>query len=45
MVRVRGSHHLLQKDSIIVPVPVHGGRDLGIGLIKKIEKQTGVKLT
>jgi predicted RNA binding protein YcfA (HicA-like mRNA interferase family) len=27
-----------------VPVPVHGNKDLGIGLIKTIEKQTGVKL-
>jgi predicted RNA binding protein YcfA (HicA-like mRNA interferase family) len=28
-----------------VPVPVHGAQDLGIGLLKKIEKQTGVKLS
>ncbi len=28
-----------------VPVPVHGTKDLGIGLLKTIEKQTGVKLT
>jgi predicted RNA binding protein YcfA (HicA-like mRNA interferase family) len=27
-----------------VPVPVHGSKDLGIGLLKAIEKQTGVKL-
>ncbi len=44
-VRISGSHHILQKDGKSVPVPVHGGRDLGIGLIRKIEKQTGVKLT
>jgi len=43
--RISGSHHILQKDGKSVPVPVHGGRDLGIGLIRKIEKQTGVKLT
>jgi predicted RNA binding protein YcfA (HicA-like mRNA interferase family) len=43
-VRVSGSHHILQKEGRSVPVPVHGGRDLGIGLIRKIEKQTGVKL-
>jgi predicted RNA binding protein YcfA (HicA-like mRNA interferase family) len=35
----------LQKDGRSVPVPVHRGRELGIGLIRKIEKQTGVKLT
>ncbi len=44
LVRVRGSHHLLRKGSVTVPVPVHGGRDLGVGLVRKIEKQTGVKL-
>ncbi len=43
--RVNGSHHLLKKDGITVPVPVHGTQDLGMGLLKKIEKQTGVKLT
>jgi len=30
--------------SEIAIVPVHGNKDLGIGLVKKIEKQTGVKL-
>ncbi|HKI04359.1 MAG TPA: type II toxin-antitoxin system HicA family toxin [Thermoanaerobaculia bacterium] len=44
-VRISGSHHILQKDGRSVPVPVHGGRELGIGLIRRIEKQTGVKLT
>ena len=43
-VRISGSHHILQKDGKSVPVPVHRGRDLGIGLVRKIEKQTGVKL-
>jgi len=27
-----------------VPVPVHGNKEIGIGLLKAIEKQTGVKL-
>ena len=44
-VRISGSHHILQKDGKSVPVPVHGRRDLGIGLIRRIEKLTGVKLT
>jgi len=35
----------LQKGGKSVPVPVHGRRELGIGLIRRIEKQTGVKLT
>lgn len=47
VVRINGSHHMLKREGVTVPVPVpvHGSRDLGIGLIKKIEKQTGVKLT
>ena len=41
----RGSHYKMEKkDQRSVPVPVHGKKDLGIGLIKKIEKQTGVRL-
>lgn len=41
----RGSHYKLEKVGYrSVPIPVHGNRDLGIGLIKTIEKQTGVKL-
>jgi predicted RNA binding protein YcfA (HicA-like mRNA interferase family) len=44
-VRINGSHHILQKDGRSVPVPVHKGRELGIGLLRLIEKQTGVKLS
>jgi predicted RNA binding protein YcfA (HicA-like mRNA interferase family) len=44
LVRVKGSHHLMRKGNVIVPVPVHGSRDLGTGLLAAIEKQTGVKL-
>lgn len=41
----RGSHHKMEKEGYrSVPVPVHGSRDLGIGLLKVIEKQTDVKL-
>lgn len=43
-IRVRGSHHLLRKDGVTVPVPVHGARDIGLGLLKKIAKDTGVPL-
>jgi len=42
--RVNGSHHILVKDGRAVPVPVHGARDLGAGLIAAIQRQTGVKL-
>jgi predicted RNA binding protein YcfA (HicA-like mRNA interferase family) len=41
----RGSHFKMEKEGFrAVPVPVHGAKDLGIGLLKAIEKQTGVKL-
>lgn len=41
----RGSHYKMTKDGHrSVPVPVHGSKDLCIGLIKAIEKQTGVTL-
>lgn len=41
----RGSHYKMEKEGFrSVPVPVHGSKDLGIGLIKAIEKQTGIKL-
>lgn len=43
---IRGSHYKMEKEGLrSVPVPVHGTEDLGIGLLKAIEKQTGVKLT
>jgi predicted RNA binding protein YcfA (HicA-like mRNA interferase family) len=42
--RTHGSHHILTKDDKAVPVPVHGSRDLGIGLLAAIQRQTGVKL-
>ncbi|MBI5178187.1 MAG: type II toxin-antitoxin system HicA family toxin [Nitrospinae bacterium] len=44
VMRIEGSHHRLGHASKRVTVPVHGSRDLGIGLIKAIEKQSGVKL-
>ena len=42
--RIRGSHHILVKDGQAVPVPVHGSRDIGAGLLATIQRQTGVKL-
>jgi len=32
------------KDGQAVPVPVHGKRDLGAGLLAALQRQTGVKL-
>ena len=42
--RIRGSHHIMKKDNKVVPVPVHGTKEIGKGLLSAIEKQTGVKL-
>lgn len=42
--RIHGSHHIMTKERKAVPVPVHGNRDLGAGLISAIQRQTGVKL-
>ncbi|MFN3595408.1 MAG: type II toxin-antitoxin system HicA family toxin, partial [Thiobacillaceae bacterium] len=44
--RVQGSHHIPVKAGVprSVPVPVHGSRDLSAGLVKAIERQSGVKL-
>lgn len=44
ILRVKGSHFRMGKNNLRVTVPVHGSRDLGIGLLKAIEKQTRVKL-
>lgn len=40
----KGSHKKLKKGQKVVIVPDHGGKDLGTGLIRKIEKQSGVVL-
>lgn len=41
--RINGSHHIMTKDGRAVPVPVHGKRDLGAGLLAALQRQTGVK--
>ena len=45
ILRSQGSHYRLGKEQRRTTVPVHGGKDLGKGLISAIERQTGVKLT
>lgn len=34
--RIRGSHHLLEKNDLRVPVPVHGNSNLKIGTLRSI---------
>ncbi len=41
--RINGSHHIMTKDGRAVPVPVHGKRDLGAGLLSALQRQTDVK--
>ena len=36
VVRVRGSHHVLQQGDLRTTVPVHGNRDLKTGTLRKI---------
>jgi predicted RNA binding protein YcfA (HicA-like mRNA interferase family) len=42
--RVHGSHHIMTKGGRAVPVPVHGSRDVGAGLLAALQRQSGVKL-
>ena len=46
LARINGSHHMMEKDGMprAVPVPVHGTKDIGAGLLADIQRQTGVKL-
>ncbi len=41
--RVKGSHHILIKSGVTITIPVHGNKDMKIGLLKSIEKQTKLK--
>lgn len=42
VVRINGSHHVLQKDGQTEVVPVHG-KDVPIGLLHKILKRCSLK--
>ena len=42
--RIHGSRHILVKEGRAVPVPVHGTRDIGAGLLAAWQRQTGVTL-
>lgn len=42
--RINGSHHIMIKENMrSIPVPVHGKKDIPIGLCNKILKQAGIK--
>lgn len=40
--RIKGSHHILEKDGQIETIPIHG-KDVPNGLLRKILKRTGLK--
>ncbi len=42
VIRINGSHHILQKGDQIETLPIHG-RDVPTGLLQKILKRTGLK--
>ncbi|MBN2689640.1 MAG: type II toxin-antitoxin system HicA family toxin [Gammaproteobacteria bacterium] len=44
ILRMSGSHCRMGKYHLRTTVPIHGKKDIGIGLLKAIDKQTGVKL-
>ena len=44
VLRQKGSHAQMGKGSRRTTIPVHGKRDLKIGTLRSIEKQTGEKL-
>lgn len=46
LARIEGSHHIFEKAGMPrpVPVPAHGSKDLGVGLIAAIQRHSGVTL-
>ena len=42
LARISGSHHVLQKNGQTIVVPIHG-KDVPIGLLNSILKETGLK--
>ncbi len=46
LARIEGSHHIMHKEDVPrpVPVPVHGNKEIGAGLLSAIQRQSGVKL-
>lgn len=42
VVRINGSHHVLQKNGKTIVVPIHG-KDVPIGLLNSILKEAGLK--
>lgn len=46
LVRINGSHHMFKnpQNNLTITVPNHKGKDLSIGVIRSLEKATGLSL-
>lgn len=46
LVRINGSHHMYKNhhNDLTITVPNHNGKDISIGLIRSLEKNTGLSL-
>jgi predicted RNA binding protein YcfA (HicA-like mRNA interferase family) len=42
LVRVRGSHHMLNRSELDTVVPVHANRTLAVGTLRKILRDIGM---
>ena len=42
LIRINGSHHVLQRGEQTITVPIHG-KDVPIGLLNRILKETGLR--
>ena len=47
VVRIKGSHHIMKKRDhpFLLSIPVHKGRTLGVGLIKRQIDAAGISVT
>ena len=42
--KTEGSHYIYTKDGKKYPVPYHASKEVGLGLLKKMVKEMGLKL-
>lgn len=42
-IRTEGSHYIYEKNGVSYPVPFHGSKEMGKGLVNTIIKEMGLK--
>lgn len=42
-IKAEGSHYIYEKNGRYYPVPFHGAKEMGKGLVNKIVKEMGLK--